>query len=407
MPDTTFDTLLTGQLRDYAERGVRPIDPFAIAEATIAIGRRTGLRGALGVRRSARMLVLVALLAVALAATVLLVGSRLRPPVPPYVPHSYTDQLVSAPDLPAPVTSAAVTLLLDGRVLAFVGGDGEPTTALVYDPATGASARAGAMLPSGQWITSAVRLLDGRVLVLGDGADQIFDPTAMQFGAVAPSVTPRSGASAALLHDGRVLIAGGMPPGGSAGSDPALQSAELFDPRTLSSSPTGSIGSFTGGGPMVTLPDGRVYMDTSPVAEIYDPATGIFSAASAAAGGGGHPVVLPDGRVALFGSTGLYDGGSITVWDPVSTTFSTKSLPEPLTWATLLDDGRVLLIGMCHGRQTGWTGIYDPGTEVTIPAAGTRSCRPTATRLADGRVLIVGGTVTDALLPVRTVEIFR
>ena len=32
----------------------------------------------------------------------------------------------------------------------------------------------------------------------------------------------------ALLLDGRVLIAGGMPPGGNAGVDPALRSAELF-----------------------------------------------------------------------------------------------------------------------------------------------------------------------------------
>lgn len=408
MPDSTFDTLLSGQLRAYADRGVRPIDRFAIAEATIATGRSSlRPRWTLRVRRSARLVVMVALLALAVAATVLLAGSRLRTPVTPYVPHSYVDELVSAPDLPVPVTSPAAVLLLDGRVLVFGGGGGDPATAWLYDPATGAAVSAGALLPSGHWINSAIRLLDGRVLILGDGADQIFDPTTMRFAAVGPSVTPRSGATAALLHDGRVLIAGGMPAGGVAATDPALQSAELFDPRTLTSSPTGSIGSFSGGGPMVTLPDGRVYMDTSPVAEIYDPRTGIFTAASATAGGGGHPVVLPDGRVALFGSTGLYDGGSITVWDPVTTTFSTKRLSEPLTGGTLLDDGRVFLIGMCHGRQTGWTGLYDPATEVTMQAPPTQACRPSSTRLADGRVLIVGGTVTQDLVPVRTAEIFR
>ena len=33
MPDTTFETLLSGQLREYAEAGVRPIDRFDVAEA--------------------------------------------------------------------------------------------------------------------------------------------------------------------------------------------------------------------------------------------------------------------------------------------------------------------------------------------------------------------------------------
>ena len=53
-----------------------------------------------------------------------------------------------------------------------------------------------------------------------------------------------------------------MPPGGNPGIDPALQSAELFDPDTLTFSSTGPIGTPTGGGPMVTLPDGRIFMAT-------------------------------------------------------------------------------------------------------------------------------------------------
>ncbi len=36
MSDSTFETLLTGQLREYAEAGVRPIDRYAIAEAIIS-----------------------------------------------------------------------------------------------------------------------------------------------------------------------------------------------------------------------------------------------------------------------------------------------------------------------------------------------------------------------------------
>jgi hypothetical protein len=406
MTDQTFETVLTGQLRAYAEAGVRPVDRFTIAEKTIAAGRRVP-RWRLASTPGTRVFVplLIGLLLVALAGGALLVGSRLLTPPPLPMRHTYLNELVPAPDLPSPMTATLVTLA-DGRVL-VMGSDfkvGHDFTAVVYDPATGASVSAGPVVAPGQWVGSGLLLTDGRVLILGDGVAQVFDPATMRFAAVGPAVTPRSGGSAALLLDGRVLIAGGFPPGGTAGDVPALRSAELFDPVTMTSTPTGSTGTPTGGGPMVTLPDGRVFMATDPADEIYDPATGTFDVASAtSSGGGGMPVVLRDGRVALFGSTGLYDGGRVQVWDPTSRSFATRDLAEPISGAALLDDGRVLLIGMCRGRPTGWTGVYDPVTGVTTPTPGTRACRPASTRLADGRVLIVGG-IEPA---VSTVEIFR
>jgi hypothetical protein len=283
MPDQTFETLLSGQLRAYAEAGVRPIDRFSIAEEAIASGRTVSRwhRGwSLAPKRGDRFLtpLLVGLLLVALAGGALLVGSRLVAPPPPPMRHTYLNELVPAGDLPTPMTARLVTLA-DGRVL-VIGTDfkvGHDITALVYDPATGGSVSAGPMVPPGQWVDSALLLKDQRVLILGDGASQIFDPATMRFDAVGPSVTPRSGGSAAILLDGRVLIAGGFPPGGTAGDVPALRSAELFDPVTMTSTPTGSIATPTGGGPIVTLPDGRAFMASSDGAEIYDPATGTFS----------------------------------------------------------------------------------------------------------------------------------
>ena len=415
MRDSSFESLLAGQLREYAEAGVRPIDRFAIAEGTIAVGRSDGLgerlRHLISTGRRPYTLVLVGLLILALATSVALVGSRLltpRPALPP--PHSYLNELVRASDLPTPMGRPVLVPLLDGGVLVIgsdYGNGGDPTIAYLYDPEAGTSMRPGPMVSAEQPVGQAVRLRDGRVLLIGDGVAQIFDPVTLGFALVGPMVTARSGASVAVLHDGRTLIAGGMPPGGNPGADPALRSAELFDPGALTFSLTGSMANSQGGGAMATLPDGRVLMATNPTAEIYDPSTGTFSAAGAMSAGGGNPIVVPDGRVVLFGSTGLYDGGSITVWDPISGRFSASSLPEPLTGATLLDDGRILLIGMCRGRQTGWTGLYDPATGVTSPGPPTRACRPTSTRLADGRVLIVGGDINDDLEAVPTVEIFR
>ena len=410
---TPFEARLEDRLLAHAAHADRSFDAAAIA-ASVAVNARQHAwgwqapwrSGGRGLTPLVAALLLLGLL-IALMGVLLLPGSPLR--LPAIVEgHTYVNELVSAPDLSTPMTSPMLVTLSDGRVLVI--GDGgtfrQGIAALVYDPATGASVSTGPMVPPGQWVGSAVSLKDGRVFILGDGVYQVFDPTTMQFAAVGPAVTPRSGAAAALLLDGRVLIAGGFPPGGTAGDVPALQSAELFDPVTMTSTPTGSIGTPTGGGPMVTLPDGRVFMATDPAAEIYDPATGTFGAAGTATSGGrgwGHPVVLRDGRVVLAGPTGLYSGGMIQVWDPASRTFSARDLAEPLFGATLLDDGRVFLIGMCQRRPAGWTGVYDPSTGATTPTPGTRACRPAATRLADGRVLIVGGLEPAA----PTVEIFR
>ncbi len=108
----------------------------------------------------------------------------------------------------------------------------------------------------------------------------------------------------------------------------------------------------------------------------------------------------------LISGSGAWSRGTVETWDPVSGAVSWISLPEPLRGATVLDDGRVLLIGMCRGRPTGWTGLFDPATVVTTPGPATTACWPASTRLGDGRVLIAGGDIGD-LEATPTVQIFR
>jgi hypothetical protein len=117
-----------------------------------------------------------------------------------------------------------LTLLPDGSVLvaggrAVVRGIGLVSVRFTerFDPQTNRFAPLDSMTVSRAW-HSAVRLQDGRVLLLGgiDGkyqvlaAAEVFDPVTGVFSAVGNMTEPRWCATATLLRDGRVLIAGGI-----------------------------------------------------------------------------------------------------------------------------------------------------------------------------------------------------
>lgn len=229
--------------------------------------------------------------------------------------------------------------------------------------------------------------------------------------------------SAILAPDGRVFVVGGE--GGEGGGFASRLTVEAWDPETGSFGPAGShewSRGTPGRRPALPLPDGRILVLGGNVigypasAEIWDLETGSSSFAGTveAAYPAGSRTLLPDGRVLVAGGYGDLGTGTdygpvatAGIWDPVSGAYTpTDPLPEARAehTATRLDDGRVLIIG-------GWgledqfasAEVWDPATESFSPAgslAEGRGAHPahTATLLPDGRVLVVGGSGQDPSL---------
>jgi len=288
------------------------------------------------------------------------------------------------------------TPLPDGRVL-IVGGFGtaqgrsdeyvpDPplASAEVWDSAIGEFASSGSLAEPRVGHT-ATPLPDGRVLVvggLGEGEDapslataEVWDPATGEFTPTGSLAEARLFPTVTLLHDGRVLVVGGVGEGG------VLASAEVWDPATASFSPTGSLPEPRIDHTATLLPDGRVLViggwegrqgDDPASAEVWDPVTGTFApAGSLAEARSAHTAsLLSDGRVFVVGGAGEGDTvlASAEVWDPKTDTFSPAgSLIEArLRPATaLLPDGRVLVVGGAD-----YAGIF-ASAEVWDPATGT------------------------------------
>ena len=183
-------------------------------------------------------------------------------------------------------------------------------------------------------------------------------------------------------------------------------------PATSSATITISAHGFTATGNMTTtrynhtatlLNDGRVLVTGAGMSsDLFDPTNGTFtSTANTGTTGGQTVTVLKDGKVLLTG------GGDAEIFDPTAQTFTpTKgSMVSTRTayTATLLANGQVLVIGgesFSPNASLATAELYDPTTETFTATGSMHSARlgHTATLLKDGKVLVLGGTVLVSMV---------
>ena len=280
---------------------------------------------------------------------------------------------------------------------------------------------------------ASVLLPDGRVLVMG-GTDsvnvlkssELFNPANATWTAGADMKAARRGFSATLLQDNKVLVTGGFD--GKA----ALATAEIYDPSnntwTATSGPMSSSRRFH---TATLLSDGKVLIaggvvgplvTADPkVTELYNPATGLFTAHSGLAlpeARQGHTATkLSTGNVLFVGNSGVNSAAAKLLnynsGDPQSSTWSLAGTMNYVRYnhsAVVLNDNKVLITGG-FGSQTGTSKsaeIYDPTNVVTpwtsATSMATDRALHTSTKLQDGRVLVVGGY--DGLKALTTIEIY-
>jgi hypothetical protein len=241
--------------------------------------------------------------------------------------------------------------------------------------------------------STATLLNDGTVLIAGGSGNEtaeLYIPSSQNFSlhtppsqrfpqglTIAQMNAVRYHASATLLQDGTVLIAGG-----DTGNNAGLQTAEIYNPGAGTFTPTK--------GMMITV-------RTSHTATL-----------------------LNDGTVLIAGGEGNTGSGQTAwntaeIYNPLTQTFTRTSgamiTARAVHTATLLSDGTVLLAGgQGNSSYLSSAETYNPSTGTFTATGSMNSARAmhTATLIADGTILIAGGyTSASSAGATQTAEIYN
>lgn len=281
---------------------------------------------------------------------------------------------------------------------------------------------AAAALPKGGGYDTATLLGNGRVLFLGAGTPELYDPPANKWTAAGSMVDERRNPLATLLANGKVLVVGGSSFKGCALTD--IETVELYDPATNRFS---SVDAPMPGGDYTTatrLFDGTVLLtggwtisDDKPdgyrSSAIFNPTTGEFTliGGSVQPAGSSALAVLADHSVLFAG--GLVSGGE-SVWLPTSSAVlyrpgehafvpvtTSMTVARGQASATAMAGGKVLIVGgvaneasnQCPAECLSSAEIYDPATGgfIATGAMSTGRAGQTATLLHSGGILVTGG----------------
>jgi hypothetical protein len=226
--------------------------------------------------------------------------------------------------------------------------------------------------------------------------------------------TAREMHCAALLLDGRVLVAGGLNKTGW------VSSVEIYDPATEVWAQTNPLSQARHASKATLLANGKVLVTGGynqyaggPVAtvDLFDPTSGTWTASSMSTPRtGATATLLPNGQVLVTG--GAYDNNShhtnsAELYDPANgswTLTGSMSVARIDHTATLLPNGQVLVAGGSYynaGLQIlASAELYNPTNGTWAPVSSMANPRygHTATRLANGKVLVAGGQGTREII---------
>ncbi len=332
-------------------------------------------------------------------------------------PNTSNPSSPSVTSMNAARENATATLLPGGQVLVaggftVVGSTGVVlSSAELYNPATGTWSSTGSLNTARDFATATL-LPNGQVLVAGgqgsNGAAlssaELYNPATGAWSSTGSLNSARYDATATLLPNGQVLVAGGAGNG-------IQSSAELYNPVAGTWSITGSLHTARFTATATMLANGQVLVaggdgSNGPLAsaELYNPATGTWSITGSlnTAHENATATLLASGQVLVVGDD--FISSDAELYNPATGAWATTgslNTPREFETATLLPNGQVLVTGGDNSSGIlSSSELYNPatGTWTTSGSLNTAREATTATLLANGQVLIAGGFGSSGVL---------